>query len=199
MAKATYLTDPVVAAAYHVAPGEFASVNDDEADWLVANHHGYPIDGTRAMPAAGFVHPDAPLPFVPYAGGEAPPEGSQPAGMTFAITNPAAGSFDVVFNASVRDSVDATGHFVVADDAGATLADVTYTQPPGTTATGAAGKLHEALLPYSPPLVLGQITNGLNVEGGNPPVVGAVAGELTVPVVAPPPAARRGILRRRTP
>lgn len=73
MTKAIYFTDPVVAAAYHVAQGEWASVEDDaEAAWLVDNHHGYSLDAQRALPAAGFVHPEAPLPFVPYGTEPAP-------------------------------------------------------------------------------------------------------------------------------
>jgi hypothetical protein len=77
MGKPIFITDPVVAAAYHVHPGQFAYVAlDAEAAWLVANHHGYPLNYATTLPAAYYVHPLAPLPFVPFVpepGGELPP------------------------------------------------------------------------------------------------------------------------------
>lgn len=197
MSKAIYITDPVVAAQYHVAQGEWTSVADDaEADWLVDNHHGYSLAAQRALPAAGFVHPEAPLPFEPYSPILSPSEG-RPSTITIAITNPQPNQFDVQFGGS-PDSAQATGRFTVKDDAGATLADVTYTQPASATRQDSCAALHAALTPYAPPLVL--VKNGalLDVRGANPPVVGGVTGSLTVPAPAPPPA-RRGILRRRTP
>jgi hypothetical protein len=67
MGKPIYITDPVVAAAYHVSPGQFAYVAlDAEAAWLVAQHHGYPLNYATTLPAAYYVHPLAPLPFVPF-------------------------------------------------------------------------------------------------------------------------------------
>jgi hypothetical protein len=78
MAKSIYIADPAVAAAYHVAQGEWASVPDDEADWLVVNRHAYTLDRPAGLPAAGFVNPLAPLPFVPYSGGEIGPGPSPP-------------------------------------------------------------------------------------------------------------------------
>jgi hypothetical protein len=67
MAKPIYLTDPVVAAHYGVHPGEWANVADDnEADWLVDQHHGWPMDFPRPVPAPYYVDPAAPLPFAPY-------------------------------------------------------------------------------------------------------------------------------------
>jgi len=75
MAQPIFITDPAVAAAYYVHPGEFASIADPvEAAWLVDNHHGYDLAATGTPPpAAYFVHPDAPDPFVPYAIATAPP------------------------------------------------------------------------------------------------------------------------------
>jgi len=195
MAQAIYLTDPAVAAAYHVYQGEWASVTDEaEAAWLIANHHGYPIDAQRAMPAPGFVHPDAPLPFVPYAG-PAPPV-DRPSTVTVTITPGAPGVFDVTFG-GVADTAEATGHFTIQDDTSATLADVTYTQPAATTLSGSAAALNTALAPHAPPLVLTKVGAVLTITGTNPPTVASVVGTLTVP--AAPVAARRPILRRRSP
>ena len=67
MSQPIYITDPVVAAAYHVHPGEWAAIADKlEAAWLLANHHGYSLANPHPVPAPYYVHPDAPLPFVPY-------------------------------------------------------------------------------------------------------------------------------------
>lgn len=75
MGKPIYITDPAVAAAYHVAPGEWAFVEDDaEADWLVDTKQGSDGHYGAALPAAGFVHPDAPQPFAAYV----PPEVEPP-------------------------------------------------------------------------------------------------------------------------
>jgi hypothetical protein len=81
MAQPIYFTDPAVAAAYHVHPGEFATVADDaEAAWLVENFHGYDLAATGTPPpAAYYVHPQAPNPFVPYAIATAPPPPEPPA------------------------------------------------------------------------------------------------------------------------
>jgi hypothetical protein len=69
MTTAIYITDPAVATHYHVSPGEWATVDDDaEAQWLFDNFHAYHADVAQTLPAAYFVHPDAPNPFVPYAG-----------------------------------------------------------------------------------------------------------------------------------
>jgi hypothetical protein len=77
MGQPIFITDPVVAAAYHVHPGQFAYVAlNAEAAWLIANHHGYGLNYATTLPAAYFVHPGAPLPFVPFVpapGGELPP------------------------------------------------------------------------------------------------------------------------------
>ena len=67
MGKPIFITDPAVAAQYHVHPAEFAWIADDvEAAWLVVNHHGYPLNYGTALPAAYYVHADAPAPFVPF-------------------------------------------------------------------------------------------------------------------------------------
>ena len=69
MTTAVYITDPAVAAHYHVSPGEWATVEDDaEAQWLFDNRHAYHADVAQTLPAAYFVHPDAPVPFTPYTG-----------------------------------------------------------------------------------------------------------------------------------
>jgi hypothetical protein len=79
MGQPIYLTDPVVAAHYHVHPAEFATVADAvEAAWLLEQHHGYSLAHNGALPAAYYVHPDAPLPFVPYPGAAPPPSPSPP-------------------------------------------------------------------------------------------------------------------------
>jgi hypothetical protein len=67
MGQAVYITDPVVAAAYRVHPGEFADIADDlEAAWLMANRHAFSLNQRSALPAAYYVDVNAPLPFVPY-------------------------------------------------------------------------------------------------------------------------------------
>lgn len=67
MGRSIYVADPAVADAYHTATGQWTYVfDDDEAAWLVASHHGFGTDQAAALPAAGYVHPDAPLPFEPY-------------------------------------------------------------------------------------------------------------------------------------
>ena len=77
MGQAIYITDPVVAAHYHVHPGEFAWVADNaEAAWLIAQHHGYGLTHGSALPAAYYVHALAPLPFIPF--GTPPPTPSPP-------------------------------------------------------------------------------------------------------------------------
>jgi len=79
MGQSIYITDPAVAAAYTVHPGEWVWVDDEaEALWLLANRHGYSLAATQPVPAAYFVHPDAPLPFVPYAGPGPGPSPSPP-------------------------------------------------------------------------------------------------------------------------
>jgi len=179
MGQSIYLADPVVAAAYQVAPGEWAWIVDDaEADWLIVNRHGYTLARPVAVPAPYFVNPLAPLPFVPYAGSGAGPPASA---MKVTITNPQAGVFVVAFGGSV-DTVDATAHFVVKSDVDAPLADVTYTQPAGTTRQDAAGLLQTALTPYS---TLALTKNGalLDIRGATDVTVGAVEGGLTIPPV----------------
>jgi len=74
--KAVYIADPAVAASYHVDQGSWITVEDDEADWLVTNHHAWGLDHTTAVPAAGYVDPAAPNPFVPY--GTTPPAAPAP-------------------------------------------------------------------------------------------------------------------------
>jgi hypothetical protein len=77
--KSVYIADPAVAAAYHVAPGEWVEVADDaEADWLIANKHAGTLEHPDALPTAGFVHPEAPNPFAPYPGEPAPKALSAP-------------------------------------------------------------------------------------------------------------------------
>lgn len=77
MGTPIFIADPVVATAYHVAPGEWADVADvNEADWLVDTHQGYSIHDP-VLPAPYFVHPDAPQPFEAYA--PEPPPSPSPA------------------------------------------------------------------------------------------------------------------------
>lgn len=193
MSNTVYITDPVVAAAYHVHPAEWATVPDGaEAAWLVSTHQAYPLDGNRAMPDAFFVHPAAPQPFVPYdgsGGGETPPD-RVPANMTVTIGNPRPNEFDVVFGGNL-DAVDALAHFVLVDDQGATVADVTYTQPRGTERQDAAGLLKAALASY--PLALTKNGAILDIRGNAPPVLTSVTGELTIPA-----SVTRRSSRRRT-
>lgn len=192
MAKAIYLTDPVVAAVYHVAPGQFApSVADDEAAWLVANHHGYPIDGRRAMPAAGFVHPSAPLPFVSYPGGS-----TQPANMTTDVREIQPGVFTVGFGSTV-DTDEATVHCEVTGTDQASLANLTYAQPALTTDEQAAEALAGALASIP---ALGVNSGGptVGIQGVPPAVVGAVVCQLTIPGTARAPATRRTLTKARS-
>ena len=80
MSRTIFFTDPVVAEAYHVHPAEFTVVADDaEAAWLVENHHAYDLAASGMPPAAYFVHPDAPNPFVPYEVATAPAPEPPPA------------------------------------------------------------------------------------------------------------------------
>ena len=92
MGKPIYIADPAVAAHYNVHPGEWAWVADDnEAAWLLANHHGYSVDYPRAVPAAYYVDPAAPLPFVPFNPvpgpnpAPTPPPGPAPAPFTVSL------------------------------------------------------------------------------------------------------------------
>lgn len=79
MGKTVFITDPVVAAHYRVHPAEFAWVADDiEAAWLVTNRHAYSLQRTTAFPAAYFVDPGAPLPFVPFVPGVSQQPGQPP-------------------------------------------------------------------------------------------------------------------------
>jgi len=74
--SAVYISSPEVAAAYHVAPGEWATVNDEaEAAWLLLYRHGWSANAVDPLPAPGFVHPLAPA-FSPYrpGGPVAPPK-----------------------------------------------------------------------------------------------------------------------------
>jgi hypothetical protein len=74
MPQSLYIADPAVAAQYHVAPGEWVEIADDaEAAWLIANKHAGTLDHYTALPEAGFVHPEAPVPFVPYGTDEIGP------------------------------------------------------------------------------------------------------------------------------
>lgn len=74
MGQPIYFTDPAAAAAYFVHPGEWAWVeNIAEAAWLLANRHGYSLNARQALPGPYFVHPQAPLPFVPW-----PPPAPEP-------------------------------------------------------------------------------------------------------------------------
>ena len=78
MATTVYITDPVVAVAYHTTPAQFVSIADPaEAAWLIEQHHAYPITGP-ALPGAYYVHPDAPNPFVDYATATAPAPAPSP-------------------------------------------------------------------------------------------------------------------------
>jgi hypothetical protein len=68
MGTPVYITDPVVAVAYNVHPGEWANVDDDaEAAWLITKRHGWSINARETLPAPGYVHRGAPAPFVPYS------------------------------------------------------------------------------------------------------------------------------------
>lgn len=197
MGVSVYITDPAVAEFYGVHPAEWELIDDDdEAAWLLAQHHAYDLTHDQALPAAYFVHPDAPLPFVPYAGAPivAPPEGgdTQPSGTTIHVKkHPTDDSFGVTFAGTV-DAVDATGHFIVFDSLGATLADVTYAQPAGTNPTEAAALLDAALAPVAA-LAVTLAGAVVGIRGVDPVIVGAVEGDLTIPAA---PAGRR-ILRRK--
>jgi hypothetical protein len=177
MGQPIYITDPAVAVAYHADIGTWITVADEaETQWLLDNHHGYHLDVQRGLPAAGFVDPRAPLPFVPYS---PTPPGPEPARMTATIADAGAGVFTVTFG-GLLDTLDASGHFTVVDAAAATLADVTYPQSAGTTFTGAAGLLKTALTPHAPPLALVQTGAVLEIRGVDPVIVNAVTGALTL-------------------
>ena len=183
MGQPIYITDPVVATAYFVSVGTFAWVGDDaEAAWLIETHQGYPHDGQRAMPAAGFVHPDAPQPFVPYGTAPPPEGGTVPASITVAIATPSEGVFTATF-AGTPDTAIATAHFVVRDNTDAVLSDVTYEHPIGATPADAAELLHAALV-VNAALTLALAGDVLDIRGTDPVVVFAVTGEISVPAAA---------------
>jgi hypothetical protein len=180
MGQPIYITDPAVAAAYFVAPGEFAYVADDaEATWLLETHQGYPHEANRALPAPGFVHPQAPQPFVPYGSAPPPGGGTVPAKMIVNVANPTAGVFLVNFTGTT-DQVVATAHFVVRDNADQVLADLTYEHPLNTTPQDAADMLYAALLPTAA-LTLDLVAAVVDIRGTDPVVVGDVEGEISVP------------------
>jgi hypothetical protein len=80
MGKSVYITDPVVAAAYGVHPGEWAFVADDaEAAWIVLNRHAFTLHHQDALPSAYYVDPSAPNPFVPFDPSPAPAPSPSPA------------------------------------------------------------------------------------------------------------------------
>jgi hypothetical protein len=174
--EAIYITDPAVAASYHVPVGSFISVDSGEAAWLVASHHGYELTYPTAFPKAGYVNPLAP-PYEPY---HTDPPGSQAALMTFTITETSPGHFEVMFG-SKTDTVDATATFDVINDIGAPLANVTYTQPAGTSRQNAAQLLYTALQPHS---TLALVKNGaaVDISGGAGVTVGGVNGDLSIPL-----------------
>jgi len=183
MGKPIYITDPVVAAAYHVHPGEFAYVADDtEAFWLVANHHGYPLNYGTALPAAYFVHAAAPA-FVPFP--EATTPDTQPALMTVTTKQVAPNVFDVIFGDSV-DTAQATGAFLGIDGANAIVGKVTWVQPPGSTPDQAAALLKAALVPHVAKITTTQFGPRLEVRGAGVNVLQAIRASLRVPKVAAP-------------
>lgn len=185
MGQSIYFSDPVVAAAYHAHPGEWAYVAENaEALWLLANKHGYSLKHPTAVPAPPYVHPDAPLPFVPFP--DLNPPGTQPALMT--VTVDAFGdTFTVTFGGQV-DTVDATGRFVVLDTEGVIVASGTYAQPAGTTFDAAAGLLEAALAPFAAAVAVVKTGPALELTGVGLTMLGAVAVRLTIPRVAAQPA-----------
>lgn len=184
MGKPIFITDPAVAAAYHVHPAQFVFVESDvEAEWLVANHHGYPLNNPTPLPAAYYVHADAPDPFVPFP--DLDPPNTQPAKMTVTISA-FGGTFQVTFGGEI-EPVAATGRFVVLDTEGVILASGTYAQPGGTTFDAAAGLLQAALVPFAADVAVVKTGPMLELTGVGLNTLGAVAARLTVPRVAADP------------
>jgi hypothetical protein len=177
--KTVYIADPEVAAAYHVAQGEWATIDDDaEADWLVANKHAATLAFPAGLPAAGFVHPDAPLPFVPYYN---PGGSTQPAKMTTEVAEIDSGVFTIGFGGEV-DTVEATVSCQIrgTDLDQTLLADVRYAQPAGTSTDEAAAALAGALA-GSPAVGVNSTGSIVGVQGVPPAVVGTVVCQLTIP------------------
>jgi hypothetical protein len=185
MSESVYITDPVVAAAYHVPQGSFVSIADTgEAAWLTTTQHAYPLTYPKAFPAAGYVNPSAP-PFVPWEG---TPPGTTPAQMKFTISEKQPGMFEVMFG-NGTDSVDATADFTVYSSVPSPLAHVNYTQPAGTSRQNAASLLYAALQSYGT-LVLVKNGAAVDISGNTGVTVGAVEGDLSIPSLARAP--RRG-------
>jgi hypothetical protein len=195
MGKPIFITDPVVAAAYHVSPGQFADVAlNAEADWLVANHHGYPLNYSTTLPAAYYVHPDAPLPFVPFP--DLDPPNTQPALMTAVSTRDAANVFSVTFSGG-PDAAPATGYFAVVDTAAAVIAYGTWSQPAGTTPDQAATLLQTALAAFGAVVATQKFGSRLELRGTGEKIILSVDVRLRVPIAvsnppAPPPPAPAG-------
>jgi hypothetical protein len=191
MGKPIFITDPVVAAAYHVSPGQFAYVAlNAEADWLVANHHGYPLNYSTPLPAAYYVHADAPLPFVPFP--DLDPPNTQPALMTGATTRDAANVFSVTFSGG-PDTAPATGRFVVVDTAATVIAYGSWAQPAGSTPDQAATLFQTALGAFGAAVATQKFGNRLELRGTGGKIILSVDVALRVPKVvadpAPPPPA----------
>ena len=177
MGMTLFMTDPVVAAAYFIHPAEFVWVADNaEAVWLLGNHHAYSLQHRGPLPAAYYVHPDAP-PFVPLP--DPTPPGTQPAHMTVTVKWVSPAVFDVIFGAG-PDTVAATGAFLVLDDANAVIAEGGWTQPPGTTPDEAVGLLETAMAEF-PVIDTTQFGPRLEIRGAAPTVVRAVRAVLNIP------------------
>lgn len=186
MGMTLYITDPVVAAAYFIHPAEFVWVADDaEALWLLARNHAYTLAHPGALPAAYYVHPDAPLPFVPPP--DLTPPNTQPATITATPKWVSPGVFDVIFG-GVVDTVPATGAFLVIGENSETLANGTWAQPAGTTPDQAAALLKTALVPFAAVIATTQFGNRLELRGAGGKVIRAVSVKVNVPKVAADPA-----------
>ena len=185
MGRPVYIADPVVAAHYHVHPGEWSYVADDvEAIWLIANKHGYGLNNPTAVPAPYFVNPDAP-PFVPLPD-PAPPD-TQPATMSVTASEAGPNVFNVTF-AGGPDTAQADGSFFGIDDTGGVVASSNWTQPPGTTPTQAVTLLQTALQAHGAQIATQKFGAMLEVRGTGGVVLRAVGAYLRVPNVAADPA-----------
>ncbi|HXD06916.1 MAG TPA: hypothetical protein VN680_12755 [Burkholderiaceae bacterium] len=190
MGQPLYFTDPVVANAYHVHPAEFAYIDlDVEAQWLIDNHHAYPLNHPTTLPAAYYVHPDAPNPFVPFP--DLSPPDTKPALMTAASTRDAANVFSVTFSGG-PDAAPATGYFVVVDTGATVLAYGTWPQPAGTTPDQAATLLQTALGAFGAVIATQKFGPRLELRGTGGKIILSVDVRLRVPIAvsnppAPPP------------
>jgi hypothetical protein len=189
MGKTLFITDPAVAAAYHVHPAEFVWIpGEGEAAWLVANHHAYPMNHPTPLPAAYYVHPGAPSPFVPFP--DIDPPNTQPALMTAVSTRDADNVFSVHFSGG-PDTVAATGRFAVVDTAAMVIAYGSWAQPAGTTPDGAAGLMQAALGAFGAVVAVQKFGDRLELRGTGGKIILSVDVALRVPKAvsdpAPPP------------